>query len=690
MRIYLILIRITAVLYCTDPDDESLTPSESLPLDPQYLMSIAASGDLAAGAAFLANNYEQYARIVIDNVLHPMELHAMRMITQQGLALLQTCSSALGPSKGTHSMLNTRTTVLRHAMADAALVALQLWALDSQAIHTPAAVLDWAYELTDSLGNAGALFERQAALPAALVPHLYKALRAVGYRIGSAQDAPPSSDAFLSRDELDESREEALSIESGLHHCLYWAYGVRLPGVDEENWGGETTPETTIPPTGHRRVTSQDEALSIWIIVEVYLVGQTISGLQKNKEFLETIFALFPKLPPTLDAKVDAAWEKMAMTQPPEVGAPGITNPMQGLLESAFDEDSKESENEDKHTRSWEKYLPVYRSIFRIRHLLQPPTGATVDKEFPGAGFVDPGADKVVPQLLYPLRADLAIHPEGSSEEGWSALALLYHEAADLLLLKVAQEVPARQWQHRVDLQRRVDTHRRLGHWCTAIDWICVSSQSDDTSDDKADLLELAGSKLYNDIANAPPRFDQITLRPGREDPALLDSTQAALRAYQSAAEVSPDEWESKMQIARCMRRLGKPPEEWLPLMAVACYQAVQQHNGLFEPIYTLHAARLKLLRQLDAEKEGELDMMGGYNDAIVAMLRLLGKYCFLPETQTTLIHLEETLIGDGSIPVLGMYGWSQYREALFTDGVAAMEWCFEKSKYKFHRAATM
>jgi hypothetical protein len=730
-------------------------------IDTQHFVATGAAGDLTAAAIFLADpaNFENLkstlsASRTTNNgtSLHPaFEVHALRMLIKQTLSLVHSCGAALRAVPDKRSTLNTRAVVLRHSMSDAAIVALQLWSLDSGSNCTSEYVLEWCYGLADALASAGALTERHGALPAVVLPHLKHALSTAESILESNENqiyspVVPSKNKkkatsaaattnqqpqLLTDEEIEELKDVVESLKCGVDNCLLWLYGVRLPGVDEEEWGGsvvisntsgagetpqnavvtaagggggggagnanvpanananasDTSSSIYIPPGGLRPLASQEAALVMWPSVSNHLVGQSVSALQKHKGFLENMSNLFPSLPDAIVTKIEAAFDDMASQEPPELDESlfkkkkkEIKNPMDGILETALQEGENSSSSSD--AASWTKYLPIYKTLFHLLSLIQPSTPSLIDQaSFPESlGILDPGADQILSTKIFaPLLADLAMNPREYPER-WSSLALLYHEVADLILIKAAHEVPTRQWLYRTDLHRRVKVYRRLGHWCTAIDALCIS-ESVENEEEKAELLELSGSKHYDEVDDVPPQYNQLDIRPLRNDSVRIQVTECALRAYQSAEKILPDEWAFKMHIGRCYRRLGKAPKEYLPLFARACQLAIVHHNGgLVDPVYTLHNARLKLVQQ--AQKELSLTTTS-------EVLYWVGKFCFLKETQD---KLKEICYGFFDTPENAVFNLSEEQitsccAALITDCVAALEWCLEKQK-SYHRAA--
>ncbi|KAL4539362.1 hypothetical protein Ndes2437B_g02257 [Nannochloris sp. 'desiccata'] len=786
LRAGLPLVPSTIEAVLRDPDSEQATGGSESHLahffiDTQHFVATGAAADLTAAAVFLGDpvNFKKIKNTLCTSdtattsttppsALHPtFELHALRMLIKQSLAFVHSCGAALHATPDRRSTLNTRALVLRHSMSDAAVVGLQLWLLDTASKCTPGYVLEWCYGLADALAGAGALTERHGALPAVVLPHLQNALSTAESMLGNhegqvstavniavpftkkkaaAATATPTPSLHLTDDEIEELKDVVESLHCGVDNCLLWLYGVRLPGVDEEEWGGSVVittisgnnnkvtaagccapnaavaaataaaagnnsnpaittgslPDTStsifIPPGGLRPLASQDAALVMWSSVSDHLVGQSVSALQKHKGFLENMAKLFPSLPPQLQTNVDAVFEEMARREPPELDEnlekKGLKNPMDGILEAALLEQERKqqkqgNEGEDlsfSPLNNWTKYLPIYRTLFHLLSLIQPSTPSIIDQAgFPEyLGILDPGADQILStQIFAPLLADLTMNPRKYPER-WSSLALLYHEVADLMLIKAAHDVPTRQWLYRTDLHRRVNSYRRLGHWCTAIDALCISEsqkqeESDENLEEKAELLELSGSKRYNEVNDVPPQYNQLDLRPLRDDASLLEATASALRAYKSAELILPDEWAFKINIGRCLRRLGRAPQEYFPLFARACQLAIKHHNGgLVDPVYTLHNARYKLVQQ--AQKE---------NAATKSVLYGVGKFCFLKETQTKLKDICPRFFDSTETSYTEMSDQQATAccSALLDDCTAALEWCLEKQK-GYHRAS--
>lgn len=70
------------------------------------------------------------------------------------------------------------------------------------------------------------------------------------------------------------------------------------------------------------------------------------------------------------------------------------------------------------------------------------------------------------------------------------------------------------------------------------------------------------------------------------------------LQAFERAAAALPEEWQSEYQLGKSKAKLGAPAGVVLRHYARACWLASTLLGGRVEPLYRLHASRLKLLLQ--------------------------------------------------------------------------------------------
>lgn len=73
-------------------------------------------------------------------------------------------------------------------------------------------------------------------------------------------------------------------------------------------------------------------------------------------------------------------------------------------------------------------------------------------------------------------------------------------------------------------------------------------------------------------------------------------------------------------------RKQGRPAAEFLRMLARSAHLAASHAGGLLEPLYALHAARLKLLDALPSPGSA-----GEGGAAAAGVLEAVARYCFLP-----------------------------------------------------------
>jgi len=201
------------------------------------------------------------------------------------------------------------------------------------------------------------------------------------------------------------------------------------------------------------------------------------------------------------------------------------------------------------------------------------------------------------------------------------------------------------------------------------------------------------------------PMADDTAWRAAKSDPARTQGLRLALAAFLASRELAArseaagEDWDVLLLQARCMRKLGQAPAEWLPLLARACHVTAAD-GGVLLPLYKLHAARMRLLLAMPsarrwASSTGTVrpsSRSGQRADANLqqerALLRLVGSYCFLPSTASQLASHRGLLAPDsaeGDQPATD--DLKELWDCLLGDCCAAMQWVQDKDR-GFHRAA--
>jgi hypothetical protein len=372
--------------------------------------------------------------------------------------------------------------------------------------------------------------------------------------------------------------------------------------------------------------------------------------------------SLFPSPPPVLAEACGAIWNEVENRKHPAStqDTQDVWRQFNRLLQKVLVSNPEQRSDIEEH-------LPVFSSMFYLRGstFAAGNVASALDKVLEERNLFDGNAlcresIDAIRSWLAPWRWDLIFNPR--RVDSWEYLARAHHEVADRMELYGAKFVLAREWRHRLDIVSQVNRHRHLAVWCTSI---CQSLLEDD--DELVPmLLELTATKQYARLRNAPPRFDQLELVPQRSDAQMQEEASVALTAFMRCADLLPGEYYYPMYIGKLMRKLGKPAAEYLPELALSCALATRYHNGLLEPVYALHSARLRVLDSCCIDQEPET-------------LRLLGTYCFKQEHQQL---LERLLPPSTESCILTPPFAREVAEIIRADGIAAMNWCIESNFY--------
>ena len=250
-----------------------------------------------------------------------------------------------------------------------------------------------------------------------------------------------------------------------------------------------------------------------------------------------------------------------------------------------------------------------------------------------------------------------------------------YITAGSALANAAANHISVAEWQKDTDLRNRF--HQYCSRAFAAIHHAKPAaaglSSSKERSDTLAFLEEWRGT-LHLDLSqDVPPMYDQMRVRPDRDDQHYQQACLAGLQAFWNAQITLDAEWEFPMDAAKLMRKLGRSNSEVLHQLAKACLLAKQTVGGSVESIYQLHAMRLKLLQKAQPD------------------LSVIQRHCFLPETRDQLLHLskaqqtaacsqdKEPMLAAGSASLTEQN--RAQAELLYQDAMAAMDFCLEQSK---------
>ena len=204
-------------------------------------------------------------------------------------------------------------------------------------------------------------------------------------------------------------------------------------------------------------------------------------------------------------------------------------------------------------------------------------------------------------------------------------------------------------------------------------------------------IEESSGNLQLERVQNVPPKYNQMQNVPVRTSAAYQQSCHAGLAAFRKAAELLPDEWEFQLKLAKMLKKSGGADKLVLWHLGKACCLAKLHNRGLIEPLYQLHALRLKLL----LSSSPDLDLLGRYSftqpgTAEPMQLEAQNSPEGVATADAQTVEEDVQAEGPGSVPLQATEQTAQAAQpaassnrnrSLLSDAMAAMAWCLEKSK---------
>ncbi|XP_057818754.2 calcineurin-binding protein 1 isoform X2 [Cryptomeria japonica] len=320
---------------------------------------------------------------------------------------------------------------------------------------------------------------------------------------------------------------------------------------------------------------------------------------------------------------------------------------------------------------STEPYLEVYTNLYYILAQVEEMSATDKFSSFvltkEGEEFVQQNASLFKFDLLYnPLRF-----------ESWQKLANIYDEEVDLMLNDGSKHINVVEWKKQSNLSQRVEISRRRSRRCSLISLALAK-----TPEQQCQAHELLALVYYDSIQNVVPLYDQRHYVPAR-DSAWTNFCQNSLKHFEKAFAYKP-EWSHPFYLGKLSEKLGHPYEKALSYYS----KAASMNRSAVDPVYRIHASRLKLLYTIGRHNLRAIEVVAGY--------------CYQPATKekvTSILEgackddlqnamLTEALKGDCPVEAPGPLeeAWS----LLFDDCISALEICVEGDLKHFHKARYM
>eukprot|EP00850_Spirogloea_muscicola_P013689 SM000094S24706 [mRNA] locus=s94:355328:365829:- [translate_table: standard] len=380
---------------------------------------------------------------------------------------------------------------------------------------------------------------------------------------------------------------EVVGLMKELHHGLdegfYCLYGLRLTNVE-----GDMAEHAN---TSKGDLHTQEQAATIFHHVLPYARTCSVDSLRKLLPVLQAIYQHFPR-PPLADLH-ELSIDKYL--DGPSLSGSYVTPAVEGSV---------------PETKEQGQFAEVYENLYC---LLWRAEDMSFSKQDPGFAMTQQG-EEFVERYVSLLKYDICSNPRRFAS--WKMLAELYDEVVDLILNDGSKSMAAWEWRQNHQLALRILVNRRR---CRRSLLQCLDIAA--SGDEEREAHELLGLVLYDSVQNVYPSFDQRRHQPAHNE-AWQKQCKEAFDHIRLAFGNSRKDWKWPLYLGKLSEKLDHPFEE-----SLGYYKEARDLNPLVvEPLYRLHASRLKSLNKVDGHK--------------ASTLKLVGEHCFQPAAVENIEHI--------------------------------------------------
>ncbi|CAN1219117.1 Calcineurin-binding protein 1 [Linum perenne] len=467
----------------------------------------------------------------------------------------------------------------------------------------------------------------------------------------------------------DEREELESMIDNALDQCFFCLYGLNLRSDSSYDEDLATHKNTT-----RGDYQTKEQCVDVFQYILPCAKASSKTGLVKLRRVLRAIRKQFPQPPQDLlDGNViDKFLDDPELCEDRLSDEAGSDGYLETVMKILLPDVGNVKQYRASMANSSEPYSEVYCNLYYFLALSEEMsatdrwTGFVLTKE--GEDFVQHTASLFKYDLLYnPLRF-----------ESWQRLAKIYDEEVDLLLNDGSKHINVVGWRKSATLPQRVDRSRRRSRRC-----LLMSLGLANASSQQCEIHELLALVYYDSLQNVVPFYDQRSIVPSK-DAAWVVFCENSMKHFKKAFSHKQD-WSHAFYIGKLCEKLGYPYER-----SLSYYEnAISLNPSAADPVYRMHASRLKLLH-----KCGKQDLEA---------LKVLSRHSFLQSTKDAVMSIFREIgseIDDTIDPQVGDLSEDRHHEKsnhledvwhiLYHDCLSALENCIEGDLKHFHKARYM
>ncbi|KAA8525215.1 hypothetical protein F0562_006921 [Nyssa sinensis] len=471
----------------------------------------------------------------------------------------------------------------------------------------------------------------------------------------------------------DEKEELELGIDNALDQCFFCLYGL--------NRRSDSSYEDDLAlhkNTSRGDYQTKEQCADVFQYILPYAKASSRTGLIKLRRVLRAIRKHFPQPPDDVLAgnAIDKFLDDPDLCEDKLSEEAGCDGFLDSIMKIIFPNGGSIKQQKTSSVGSSDPYLEVYCNLYYL--LAQSEEMSATDK-WPGFVLTKEG-EEFVDQNTKLFKYDLLYNP--LRFESWQRLANIYDEEVDLLLNDGSKQINVAGWRKNSTFPQRVETSRRRSRRCLLMTLALAK-----TSVQQGEIHELLALVYYDGLQNVVPFYDQRSIVPSK-DAAWMMFCQNSMRHFKKAFSHKED-WSHAFYLGKLCEKLGYSHE-----ISFSYYdKAIHLNPSAVDPVYRMHASRLKLLCTCGKLNEEALKVVAAYSfsqSTKETVMHIFGRMG--PEISELSMDVEDkgTQANLEDRKQMGSHQLEDVWHMLYNDCLAALEICVEGDLKHFHKARYM
>lgn len=468
----------------------------------------------------------------------------------------------------------------------------------------------------------------------------------------------------------DEREDLELEIDNALDQCFFCLYGLNLRS--DSSYEDDLAVHRN---TSRGDYQSKEQCADVFQYILSYAKASSKTGLAKLRRVLRAIRKHFSKPPDEIleGNAIDKFLDDPDLCEDRLSEAVGSDRFLDFMMKLILPDSENPNQCRVSLLGSSEPYYEVYCNLYYL--LAQSEEMSATDK-WPGFVLTKEG-EEFVDQKANLFKYDLLYNP--MRLESWERLANIYDEEVDLLLNDGSKHINVVEWKKNATLQKRVEMSRRRSRRC-----LLMSLALAKTPPQQCEIYELLALVYYDSLQNVVPFYDQRTVQSSKDE-AWMVFCKNSMKHFKEAFFLKQD-WSHAFYLGKLSEKLGCPNDLWFSYYD----KAISLNPSAVDPVYRMHASRLKLLWRCGKENFDALKVVTAHcfsrstKDTVMNILKGVGT-----QSQQGPVHSGDimNLVDRKEQMATEVHLLEEAWHLLYTDSLCAIQSCVEGDLKHFHKA---